>query len=128
MHVGLDIPPLWCPLELRVKDGTEEYEERSHAWLERHCLDDRSLARAAATDTGFLACSWAPDGTREGVQLLSDWLVWALLFDDYYCDSGDLADQPAPFNTLIAQMMARALYPELGPTGDRDFDAFASAL
>ncbi|MBG0852231.1 hypothetical protein I2W78_10375 [Streptomyces spinoverrucosus] len=62
------------------------------------------------------------------MQLLSDWLVWALLFDDYYCDAGQLSDQPAPFNTLIVQMMARALYPELGATGDPAFDAFASAL
>ncbi|WP_436777661.1 terpene synthase family protein [Yinghuangia sp. YIM S09857] len=126
--MDLRIPPLWCPLELHVGDGAEEYQERSYAWLARHRLDERSLLRAAATDTGFLACTWAPQGTREGVQLLSDWLIWALLFDDYYCDSGRLADQPAPFNTLIAQMMARALYPELGGTGDPAFDAFASAL
>ncbi|MDK1475887.1 hypothetical protein QNO07_21130 [Streptomyces sp. 549] len=131
MSVTIDIPPLWCPLELRVRDGVEEFDARSHAWLERHGLDERSLLRATATDTGFLACSWAPDGTREGVQLLSDWLVWALLFDDYYCDAGELSDQPGPFNTLIAEMMARAMYPELGRTGrtgDTAFDAFASSL
>ncbi|MFH9425508.1 hypothetical protein [Streptomyces sp. NPDC017529] len=122
------IPPLWCPLELRVRDGEQRFQERSRSWLEHHGLDERSLRRAAATDTGFLACAWAPDGCEEGVQLLADWLVWALLFDDYYCDAGPHSTRPGAFNPLAARMMARALYPATAPTGDAAFDAFASAL
>ncbi|MCS0635776.1 hypothetical protein NX801_08880 [Streptomyces sp. LP05-1] len=125
-HIAL--PPLWCPLELRVREGEKVFQERSRAWLERHGLDERSLRRAAATDTGFLACVWAPDGSEEGVQLLADWLVWALLFDDYYCDTGPHSVRPGTFNPLTARMMARALYPATARTGDPAFDAFASAL
>lgn len=128
MSNGIVIPPLWCPLDLHVREGEREFQERSQAWLERHGLDDRSLRRAAATDTGFLACSWAINGTDEGVQLLSDWLMWALLFDDYYCDAGPHSTRPASFNTLVSQMMAHTLYPHTAPSGDGPFDAFASAL
>ncbi|MBB1246612.1 hypothetical protein GL263_24125, partial [Streptomyces durbertensis] len=128
MTSGIVIPPLWCPIDLAIRPGAAGVQDGSRTWLERHGLDERSLRRAAATDTGFLACTWAPTATDEGVQLLSDWLVWALLFDDYYCDSGPDADRPGTFNPLAARMMARALYPETPPTGDTAFDAFASAL
>ncbi|TWD11765.1 hypothetical protein FB570_12335 [Streptomyces sp. T12] len=128
MTRAITVPPLWCPIDLEVRPGADRVQARSHAWLEQHGLDERSLRRAAATDTGFLACSWAPTATDRGVQLLSDWLVWALLFDDHYCDSGPDANRPDTFNPLAARMMARALYPESPPTGDPAFDAFASAL
>ncbi|MFJ8584310.1 hypothetical protein ACIRD2_06580 [Streptomyces sp. NPDC093595] len=128
MDDHIDIPPLWCPLDLRVRDGAAEFDARSLAWLERHGIDERSLKRAAATDTGFLACSWAPDGAEEGVQVLCDWLVWALLYDDHYCDTGPHATRPATFNTIAARMMERALYPATAPTGDAVFDAFAATL
>ncbi|MGW0660984.1 hypothetical protein [Streptodolium elevatio] len=61
-------------------------------------------------------------------QLLSDWLMWALLFDDYYCDTGPHCARPASFNPLAGQVMTRALYPATTPTGDGRFDASASAL
>ncbi|WNF25723.1 hypothetical protein RI138_02275 [Streptomyces sp. C11-1] len=128
MDKSITIPPLWCPLELRVREGADVFDARSLAWMERHGMDETSLSRAAATDTGFLACSWAPDGTEEGVQALSDWLMWALLYDDYYCDGGPHASQPGTFNTIAARMMARALYPATTATGDPAFDAFASSL
>jgi hypothetical protein len=125
---AIAIPPLWCPIDLEVRPGAAGVQAGTQAWLERHGLDERSLRRAAATDTGFLACTWAPTANDDGVQLLSDWLVWALLFDDYYCDSGPDANRPGTFNPLAVRMMTRALYPETPPTGDAAFDAFASAL
>ncbi|WP_432055899.1 terpene synthase family protein [Streptomyces sp. bgisy022] len=128
MHHPIRIPPLWCPLDLRVKDAVEATDARTLAWLEHHGVDERSLRRAPHTNTGFLACSWAPSGTEEGVQLLSDWLMWALLYDDHYCDSGPHASRPDTFNTIAARMMVRAEYPATPPTGDPAFDAFASAL
>ncbi|MGW0645340.1 terpene synthase family protein [Streptomyces badius] len=128
MDISITIPPLWCPLDLRVRDGVDVFDARSLDWMERHGMDDTSLDRAAATDTGFLACSWAPEGTENGVQALSDWLMWALLYDDHYCDGGPHSSQPGTFNTLTARMMARALYPATPPTGDPVFDAFASSL
>ncbi|MFJ4836245.1 hypothetical protein ACIP79_41110 [Streptomyces sp. NPDC088747] len=124
----IQIPPLWCPLDLRVRDAVATIDARTLSWLERHGIDERSLQRATATDTGFLACSWAPDGTDDGVQLLSDWLMWALLYDDYYCDAGPHAARPATFNTITARMMTRAVYPVTAPTGDMAFDAFAATL
>lgn len=124
----IQIPPLWCPLELRVRDGAATIDARTLAWLEHHGIDDRSLQRATATDTGFLACSWAPDGSEEGTQLLSDWLTWALLYDDFYCDAGPHASRPGTFNPIAARMMARAFYPDTAPTGETAFDAFAATL
>ncbi|MFE8978709.1 hypothetical protein ACFYM7_35605 [Streptomyces cyaneofuscatus] len=128
MDKSITIPPLWCPLELRVREGVDVFGARSLAWMERHGMDETSLSRAVATDTGFLACSWAPDGTEEGVQALSDWLMWALLYDDHYCDGGPHASQPGTFNTIAARMTARALYPATTATGDLAFDAFAASL
>ncbi|MBD9730640.1 hypothetical protein IGX29_02165 [Streptomyces sp. H28] len=128
MNHPVRIPPLWCPLDLRVKDAVAATDARTLAWLRRHGIDERSLQRATATNTGFLACTWAPDGTEEGVQLLSDWLMWALLYDDYYCDAGPHASRPDTFNTVAARMMTRAEYPDTPATGDAAFDAFASAL
>ncbi|MFF9301816.1 hypothetical protein [Streptomyces sp. NPDC014764] len=124
----IQIPPLWCPLELRVRDGAATIDARTLTWLEHHGIDERSLQRATATDTGFLASSCAPDGSEEGTQLLSDWLMWALLYDDFYCDAGPHASRPDTFNTLAVRMMTRAAYPETAPTGDTAFDAFATAL
>jgi hypothetical protein len=122
------IPPIWCPIEPRTHPGAATFEERSRLWLAEFNMDERSLRRAAATSTGMLASSWAPDGDDEGVQLLSDWLVWALLFDDHYCDAGQMAAQPVEFNPLVARLMHHALYPEHHLPGDPVFEAFRATL
>lgn len=125
---GIQIPPLWCPLELRIRPGFERFQKQSERWLARHGIDERSLRRAGATGVGFLACTWTRDGADEGCQLLTDWLQWALLFDDHYCDAGDLASHPALFNPAATLMMHRGLYPKTRPTEDPVFDAFAATL
>ncbi|MCM6791341.1 terpene synthase family protein [Nocardia sp. CDC159] len=78
--------------------------------------------------TGELARMWAPHGDTEGVQLLSDWLMWALLFDDYYCDDGPIARDPTAFNHLAANLMDFVMNPRRAALGLEDFDAFAASL
>lgn len=124
----VEIPPIWCPIEPRAYPGAARAEERSRLWLARFGMDERSMRRAAATATGALARSWAPDGDEEGVQLLSDWLVWALLFDDYYCDAGWTATRPEQFNPLAARLMHHVVHPEARIPGDAVFEAYRGTL
>ncbi|KZM72625.1 terpene synthase family protein [Nocardia terpenica] len=124
----LDIPPIWCPLELRSRAGGIEFQHRSVDFYRRMGFDADSLKSAHDMCTGELACMWAPLGDDEGTQLLADWLMWALLFDDHYCDSGPISRDPTAFNHVAANLMNFALHPERQPLGVEDFDAFAAAL
>ncbi|MGY2062025.1 terpene synthase family protein, partial [Nocardia gipuzkoensis] len=71
---------------------------------------------------------YSPCGDTEGVQLLSDWIMWAFLFDDRYCDDGPIARDPTAFNHLALNLMNFGLYPEHAPLGIADFDAFAASM
>nr|UYP65651.1 ArgT [Nocardia argentinensis ATCC 31306] len=91
-------------------------------------FDDDALRLAHDMCTGELARMWAPRGGTEGVQLLSDWLMWALLFDDHYCDEGPISRDATAFNHLAVNLMGYSMYPQREPLGVDDFDAFAASL
>lgn len=122
------LPAMWCPLELRTYPGDRQVQERSEEFFRASGFDDLSMQSTKAMGTGRLACMWAPDGTDEGVQLLSDWLMWALLFDDRYCDSGALSRDPTAFNHLVTNMFDLSASAERKRLGDTDFDRFAATF
>ncbi|MEG8184412.1 hypothetical protein GZH49_38850 [Nocardia terpenica] len=124
----IEIPPIWCPLPLHTRSNGIEFQHRSEDFYRRMGFDADSLKSANDMCTGELACMWAPLGDDEGTQLLSDWLMWALLFDDHYCDSGPISRDPTAFNHVAANLMNFAVHPERQPLGIEDFDAFVAAL
>lgn len=115
---GIRIDPIWCPLELNVKPDGEAHQKASENFFERHGFDLCAMRSAKAMATGSLACMWAPHGDDDGVQLLSDWLMWALQFDDAYCDSGDLSTDPLRFSYLASAVMNRTSCPREVSTKD----------
>ncbi|WP_280359157.1 terpene synthase family protein [Nocardia otitidiscaviarum] len=127
-HPRIEIPPIWCPLDLHQHSGGIEFQRRSEDFYRRMGFDATSLALAHDMCTGELACMWAPEGDAVGIQLLSDWLMWALLFDDHYCDDGPISRNPTRFNHVAAGLMNYSLHPEREALGIPDFDAFAVSL
>ncbi|MGY2060560.1 hypothetical protein ACW9HQ_37335, partial [Nocardia gipuzkoensis] len=115
---SLHIPPIWCPLALHLHTAGITFQNRSEDFFRRMGADSKILQHIPETCVGELACMYAPTGDAEGVQILSDWLMWALLFDDYYCDGGPISRDATAFNHLVTNMMNFALYPERGPLGD----------
>ncbi len=122
------LPPIWCPLPLRARSGDRAVQQQSEKFFAAHGFGDRAMSSAKAMGTGRLACMWAPEGTAEGVQLLSDWLMWALLFDDRYCDAGEVSRDPTAFGHVASRMFEAALAVEREGIGDGEFDGFAAAL
>lgn len=106
-----EIGAIWCPLELKQHSEPERFQARSEQFFLDLGLNPDQINTARATSTGALACWWAPTGSTEGVQLLSDWLMWALLFDDTYCDVGSASRDPLTFIYTAARTMNRSLYP-----------------
>lgn len=125
---SLNIPPIWCPLELHTRGDGIDFHLRSVDFYRRMGFDAESLQAARKTCAGELASMYAPLGDPEGIQLLSDWIMWAFLFDDHYCDDGPISRDPTAFNHLAANLMNFGLYPEREPLRINDFDAFAASL
>ncbi|QIS04304.1 hypothetical protein F5X71_19960 [Nocardia brasiliensis] len=125
---ALDIPPIWCPLELFSYGDGLIFQLGSEEFFRKMGLGDDLLKSARSMCTGDLACMYGSKSDDEGVQLMSDWLMWALLFDDYYCDSGPYTRDPTAYNHAALNLMQYAIDPERGPIGDHVFDGLAAAL
>ncbi len=125
---ALNIPPIWCPLELFSYGDGLSFQLGSEEFFRRMGVGADLLSSARRMCTGDLACMYGPTADEEGVQLMSDWLMWALLFDDYYCDDGPYAWDPTAYNHVVLNLMQYSMDPERGPIGDRAFDSFAAAL
>ena len=91
----LAMPVLDCPFEAQASPFAAEADVASLAWAERHGL----LAAAApigyrAVRVGWLAGYTTPHSDRIGLQLVSDWMLWILVFDDVYCDDHEPVTKP----------------------------------
>ncbi|AKS30876.1 hypothetical protein AFA91_02185 [Mycolicibacterium goodii] len=113
---------------MKEKPDAQKYQAASEKFFEACGFDAQSLRTTKAMGTGRLASYYAPEGDEEGVQLLSDWLMWALLFDDAYCDDGDIARDPSRFGYVAASMMTRCLNPRELSAGDDTLRGFEMSL
>lgn len=81
------IPDLYMPFPLRLNPGLDAAREQLVGWthamgiLSEGVWDEDKLA---AYDLPLCAAGLDPDGTREALELSSQWLAWGTYGDDYY--------------------------------------------
>lgn len=124
---GLELPPIYCPLESRVNPALPQVERWAAAWLAelRLCADRRELARVLGTHSADFYARFAPDAEADGLFTAALWVYWGFAFDDACCDRGRLSTRPAEFVPLAARLQ-RAL--ELPGADDGADDRHTRAL
>jgi hypothetical protein len=80
--------------------------EETRAWAERFALaEDEALAKRLPVDIGGLAALTYPGAPREAQQLISDFLGWVFLQDDYF-DEEDGARDVARLEQILRAFIA----------------------
>ncbi|WP_405672931.1 terpene synthase family protein [Streptomyces sp. NBC_01530] len=97
------IPPLYCPIAPAIHPEAKDIDDASVAFVERHGLSSPHQRVRLATALNGMAGRLAPHGSREKVQLLSDLLLWFLIFDDL-SDEGALAGRPGELLGLMMRL------------------------
>lgn len=91
----LAMPVLDCPFEAQASPFAAEADVACLAWAERRGLFEAAEpAGYRATRVGWLAAYTTPHSDRIGLQLIADWMLWILIFDDVYCDEHEPVTRP----------------------------------
>lgn len=106
-HVsGLELPPIYCPLETAIHPRVRQIEKRAVEWIGSSgmCASEREKAWVVAThSTDFMA--WVtPVAEDDRLLAAALWVYWGFGFDDARCDNGPLSSRPAQFNALAGQV------------------------
>ncbi|MFV2173010.1 hypothetical protein ACFHW2_25005 [Actinomadura sp. LOL_016] len=126
LAAGVDLPPIFCPLEAATNPACRVVERRAVAWMDEVglCADARERARVIATHSTDFYSRFAPHADEDRLLPAVLWVYWGFAFDDAYCDAGHYSARPAEF-VPIASRAQRALERPFPATGD---DRFAAAV
>ncbi|WP_037601977.1 terpene synthase family protein [Streptacidiphilus rugosus] len=81
------VPPVVSPFPLRLSPHLHAARAHTLAWAEAMGLHSEGVWTAqqlASFDFALCAAGLHPDGSRESVELTTDWLTWGTYADDYY--------------------------------------------
>ncbi|XVQ15471.1 terpene synthase family protein [Spirillospora sp. CA-255316] len=123
---GLELPPVFCPLEPAINPAWRRVERRAVERIDRWgiCADARERRRVVGTNSAEFYARFAPHAGEEGLLAASLWVYWGFAFDDSRCDVGYYSDRPSEFVPMAARIQ-RALECPHSAVGD---DAYARAL
>ncbi|MEU3608565.1 terpene synthase [Streptomyces sp. NPDC035033] len=73
-----------------IHPDAEDIDARTLAWAFGHGIPEsaRHRARLEAVRPGLLTARVVPDGSREPLQVFTDFHTWLFAFDDDHCDEG----------------------------------------
>jgi hypothetical protein len=117
---GVELPPLFCPLESAVHPHVRQIEKRAVEWIGASgmCATERERAWAVATHSGDFFARFAPVADDDRLLAAALWVYWGFAFDDARCDTGPLSTRPAQFNALAGRIQ-RACETECAEPTDR---------
>ncbi|QFZ83039.1 hypothetical protein GFK26_09810 [Variovorax paradoxus] len=123
----MKLPYFECPIPSAIHPEAAHADAQSVAWMRRFalCIDDTERERMARSGCGELAARIVPDATAQTLQILSDFFIWNVSFDDEYCDEGPLSRQPGRLAGTLA-MIHRAI--ETPEDGAQFKDRYAAAM
>jgi hypothetical protein len=129
---SITIPPIYCPFPSRISPHLERVRRHTLEWVQRFRLVQKEVALQyyIATDFSGFSCRVYPDGGLEELFFINDWVLWILLFDDWFDDSG-LGARPAYMyqvhQHLLAILQDPPLAPPQGPIAEALFDIWQRA-
>ncbi|MFN8568275.1 MAG: hypothetical protein U0Z44_12335 [Kouleothrix sp.] len=103
----IDLPELICPFPSATNPHAAVVEERAIEWGRRFKIitDNRVLHAVRAAKAGWLV-AWAyPHAPIEALQLIADWNIWLLIWEDR-CSSPELGTQPERLEAIHARFLA----------------------
>ena len=118
---------LECPIPSAIHPAADSADAQSAVWM-RHfglCANEIERNRLAQSGCGRLAARIAPRATRQTLQILSDFFIWNVSFDDEYCDEGPLSRQPGELARIVSLIHRAIEVPESELHGD---DRYARAM
>ncbi|MBE1537484.1 terpene synthase family protein [Actinomadura algeriensis] len=123
---GLEMPPIFCPLEAAINPARRAVERRAVGWLDGVglCADARERAKVIATHSADFYSRFAPHADEDLLLPAVLWVYWGFAFDDACCDAGHYSARPAEF-VPMALRVQRALERPVPASAD---DRYAAAV
>ncbi|MEV3855307.1 terpene synthase family protein [Streptomyces sp. NPDC050095] len=110
----LRLPPIYLPVPDARHPDAATLNHRAELWLNRQglCNTQEQRDRLVRARVGNLAAAMAPYGALEPVQLIADFMMWNIAFDDEFCDEGPLSRRPQELTDLLIQLQRTIEAPE----------------
>ncbi|KRC70397.1 (+)-T-muurolol synthase [compost metagenome] len=123
----MKLPEINCPFPSAIHPDAQEADIQSIAWMRglRLCPNEEERLRLERTGCGKLAARIVPHASRQTLQIVSDFFIWNVSFDDEYCDEGPLSTQPGELAQVLARMLRAIDTPEAAVFAD---DRYACAM
>ncbi|SDR07551.1 hypothetical protein SAMN04490186_3224 [Pseudomonas grimontii] len=105
---------LKCPIPSAIHPEANSVDAQSAAWMRRFslCANEIERNRLSKSHCGQLAARIAPNATRQTLQVVSDFFIWNVSFDDEYCDEGPLSQQPGELARTVSLIHRAIEVPE----------------
>lgn len=103
----MKLPHIDCPFPSAIHADAEQADRRSVAWMRAHglCANEQERMRLERTGCGKLAARIVPHAGKDALQIVSDFFIWNVSFDDEYCDEGPLGTQPGELAQVLSRML-----------------------
>jgi len=107
--------------------GGGHADAASVGWMRRFalCGNEAERDRLSQTGCGKLVARIVPHASQQTLQILSDFFVWNVAFDDEYCDEGPLSRRPGDLARVLSLIQRSIEIPELALNTQ---DRYAAAL
>ncbi|MEK9498803.1 terpene synthase [Photorhabdus sp. P32] len=102
------------PENCEIEIATREYADRFRLYS-----NETQRQRLWQMESARLAGLIYPKGSKELLQVGSDFVMWGFAYDDEYCDEGPLSVNPAAFIHNAAQLQRALESPEYPVNNDR---------
>jgi len=123
----MNLPEIQCPIPAAIHPDAERADAASVAWIRGFglCANETERERLARTGCGLLAARIVPYASCETLQIVADFFIWNVSFDDEYCDEGPMSSRPGDLARVLSLILRSIEVPELeGVTSDK----YAAAL
>ncbi|MCG7508440.1 terpene synthase family protein [Mesorhizobium retamae] len=103
-----------CPIPSVINPAADSADAQSVAWM-RHfdlCANEVERERLSKSACGQLAARLAPGCSGPMLQIVSDFFIWNVAFDDEYCDEGPLSRQPGELARTLSLIHRSIEVPE----------------
>ncbi|KVE29657.1 hypothetical protein WS67_00015 [Burkholderia singularis] len=114
MQSEMERHEIQCPIPPAIHPDAAEADAESVAWMRQFglCADETERARLARTGCGLLAARIVPHASRETLQIVANFFIWNVSFDDEYCDEGPLSTRPGDLARVLSLLLRTIEIPE----------------
>lgn len=113
MKDTLPVPPIYSPFPPAIHPDHELVDKQVAAWaIELGVGSDDLRGQLVGQDIGTFAARILPEGDRDVVAILGDFVIWLFAVDDGHCEEGDLGTRPGELAAMLSRLLRVAQNPE----------------